>query len=161
MRKKPTWLIVSAVAIALVLFALVQRQGQPTKSSLATVSPQASTQAAKSGSLSSTATHIPAHYESAPPSSKLAAILASERFSGKAREAYQPVRETPQLIAQMPCYCHCDRSLGHKSLHSCFEDDHAANCATCIDEALMAYQLQKRGMSPTQIREQIIAQFGD
>ena len=163
MRKKPTWLTVSAVAVALVLFALVQRQGQPTKSSLATgsPSPQASTQAEKSGALSSTATHIPAHYESAPPSSKLAAILAPEQFSGKAREAYRAVRETPQLIAQMPCYCHCDRSLGHKSLHSCFEDDHAATCATCIDEALMAYQLQKRGMSATQIRDQIIAQFGD
>jgi hypothetical protein len=163
MRKKPIWLIVSAVAIALVLFALVQRQGQPTKSSLATTSPspKASTEAAKSGPLSSTGMHIPAHYESAPPASKLAAIVAPEQFSGKAREAYQAVRATPQLIAQMPCYCHCDRGLGHKSLHSCFEDDHAATCATCIDEALMAYQLQKRGMSPTQIREQIIAQFGD
>ena len=163
MRKKPTWLIVSAVAVALVLFALVQRQGQPTKSSLATTSPspQASTEAAKSGPLSSAVTHIPAHYESAPPSSKLTTILAPERFSGKAREAYQAVKEAPQLIAQMPCFCHCDRSLGHKSLHSCFEDDHAATCATCIDEALMAYQLQKRGMSPKQIREQIIAQFGD
>jgi len=163
MRKKQTWLIVSAVAIALVLFALVQRQGQPTKTSLTTASPspQATAQAAKSEPLSSSATQIPAHYESAPPSSKLNAVLAPEQFSGKAREAYRAVRETPQLIAQMPCYCHCDRSLGHKSLHSCFEDDHAANCATCIDEALMAYQLQKRGMSPTQIREQIIAQFGD
>ena len=161
MRKKPAWLIVSAVAVALVLFALVQRQGQPTKPSIATASPQLSTQPAKSGPLSSTAAHIPAHYESVPPSSKLAAILAPERFSGKAREAYEAARETPQLIAQMPCFCHCDRSLGHKSLHSCFEDDHAANCATCIDEALMAYQLQKRGMSATQIREQIIAQFGD
>ena len=163
MRKKPTWLIVSAVAIALVLFVLVQRQGQPTKSSFATASPspQATTQAEKSGPLSSAATHIPAHYESAPLPSKLAPILAPEQFSGKAREAYQAVRATPQLIAQMPCYCHCDRSLGHKSLHSCFEDDHAATCATCIDEALMAYQLQKRGISPEQIREQIIAQFGD
>jgi len=109
----------------------------------------------------SSATQIPAHYESAPPSSKLNAVLAPEQFSGKAREAYRAVREAPQLIAQMPCYCHCDRGLGHKSLHSCFEDDHAANCATCIDEALMAYQLQKRGMSPTQIRKQIIDQFGD
>ena len=163
MRKKQTWLIVSAVAIALVFFALVQRQGQPTRSSLATASPsaQATAQTAKSEPLSSSVMQIPAHYESAPPSGKLAATLPPEQFSGKAREAYRAVRETPQLIAQMPCYCHCDRSLGHKSLHSCFEDDHAANCATCIDEALMAYQLQKRGMSPTQIREQIIAQFGD
>jgi hypothetical protein len=161
MRKKPIWLIVIAVAIALVLFALVRRQGQPTKTSPSTASPQVSTQPAKSGPLSSTATHIPAHYESAPPSSKLATTLAPERFSGKAREAYQAVTETAQLIAQMPCYCHCDHSLGHKSLHSCFEDDHAATCATCIDEALTAYQLQKRGMSASQIREQIIAQFGD
>jgi len=30
-----------------------------------------------------------------------------------------------------------------QSLHSCFEDDHAAHCVTCTDEALMAYRLQK------------------
>jgi hypothetical protein len=40
-------------------------------------------------------------------------------------------------------------------------DDHAAHCAICIDEALLALQLQKQEkLSPEQIRERIIAQYG-
>ena len=58
-------------------------------------------------------------------------------------------REAPQLIAQLPCYCYCDRGFGHKSLHSCFVDDHAAQCAVCVDEALLAYNLQKRACRPS------------
>ena len=103
---------------------------------------------------------IPAHYEAEPPRSTLAATLDPEKFSGKTREAYRIAREAPQLIAQLPCYCYCDRGFGHKSLHSCYVDDHAAHCAVCVDEVLIAYDLQKRGLSPQQIRDQIIAQFG-
>jgi hypothetical protein len=51
--------------------------------------------------------------------------------------------------------------MGHKSLHSCFEDDHAAHCDVCTNEALMAYRLQKQGLTPKQIREQIITQFSE
>jgi hypothetical protein len=70
------------------------------------------------------------------------------------------MKQIPVTIAQMPCYCHCDRGFGHKSLHSCFEDDHATHCATCVDEALVAYRLQKeQKLSPAQIRERIIAEF--
>jgi hypothetical protein len=51
-------------------------------------------------------------------------------------------------------------SIGHKSLHSCFEDDHAAHCAVCVNEALQAYRLQKeQGLSPAQIRQRIVAQY--
>ena len=104
---------------------------------------------------------IPAHYETPPSLSQLRPVLPPQGFSGKAREAYEAVRRAPQLIAQMPCYCHCDRSIGHKSLHSCFEDNHAANCATCIDEALDAYAMSKQGLSPEQIRERIVAEYAD
>lgn len=76
------------------------------------------------------------------------------------RNAYQAAREIPQTLAQIPCYCHCDQSLGHKSLHSCFEDDHASSCAVCVNEALMAYRLQKKqGLSAKEIRERIVAEF--
>lgn len=105
---------------------------------------------------------VPAHYEQAPSLRSLGPTLAAEKFSGKTREAYQVAKDIPQTLAQLPCYCHCDRGMGHKSLHSCFEDDHAAHCATCTDEALMAYRLQKeQHLSAKQIREQIIAQFSD
>jgi hypothetical protein len=40
-------------------------------------------------------------------------------------------------------------------------DDHAAHCAVCVEEALLAYKLQKEErLTPAQIRERIIAQYG-
>jgi hypothetical protein len=82
--------------------------------------------------------------------------LSPERFIGPTRDAYRVALEIPETLAQLPCYCHCDMSMGHKSLHSCYEDMHASQCAVCVSEALMAYDLQKNGLTPAQIRERII-----
>ena len=88
-------------------------------------------------------------------------VLSAAQFTGKTRMAYIAVKEMPETIAQLPCYCHCDEGFGHKSLQTCFVDDHAAHCAVCVEEALLAYKLQKEErLSPTQIRERIIAQYG-
>lgn len=90
----------------------------------------------------------------------LPSTLAPESFTGMARQAYAAVREIPATIAQLPCYCHCDRGFGHKSLHSCFVDDHASMCAVCVEEALMAYRLEKQDkLAPEQIRERIIEKY--
>ena len=107
------------------------------------------------------AAQVPAHYDEAPNAADLRPTLQPGQYSGKTREAYEAAKQIPALLAQMPCYCHCDRGMGHKSLHSCFEDDHAAHCATCVDEALMTYELKKQGLSPQQIRDKIIAEFAD
>ena len=86
--------------------------------------------------------------------------LSPEQFIGPTRDAYRIVREIPETIAQLPCYCYCDTSFGHKSLYTCFQDNHASQCAVCVNEALIAYDLQKNaGMTPAQIRERIIAQY--
>lgn len=107
------------------------------------------------------AERVPAHYEAPPSASSLGATLSPDKFIGKTKEAYQIAREIPQTLAQLPCYCHCDEGFGHKSLHSCFEDDHAASCAVCTEEALLAYQLQKElKLTPAQIRQRIIAGYG-
>lgn len=101
---------------------------------------------------------VPAHYDNPP--SALLPTLAPDKFPGKAREAYQAAKDIPQLLAQLPCYCYCDRGMGHKSLHSCFEDDHAAHCDVCVNEALLAYRLHKdQQLSPKEIRERIIATY--
>lgn len=100
---------------------------------------------------------VPAHYENPPGT--LPPTLAPEKFAGKTRQAYQAAKDIPQTLAQLPCYCHCDRGMGHKSLHSCFEDEHAAHCDVCVNESIMASQMQKKGMTPAQIREQIIARY--
>jgi len=88
-------------------------------------------------------------------------VLSAAQFTGKTRMAYIAVKEMPETIAQLPCYCHCDEGFGHKSLQTCFTDDHAAHCAVCVEEALLAYKLQKEErLNPAQIRERIIAQYG-
>ena len=105
---------------------------------------------------------LPAFLKEAPSASSLGPTLAPEKFTGLTRDAYRAVREIPVTIAQMPCYCHCDRGFGHKSLYSCFEDDHAAHCAVCVNEALLAHKLEKEEkLSPAQIRDRIVAQFGN
>ena len=103
---------------------------------------------------------IPAHYDVAPPLDKLRGTLAPESFTGNVQLAYRAAKEIPQTLAQLPCYCHCDKSKGHKSLHSCFEDEHGVNCGICIGEAVMAYNLQRQGLKPTQIRERIMQAYG-
>lgn len=104
---------------------------------------------------------VPAHYTQAPSRASLGPTLDPERFTGLVRDAYRAAREIPQTIAQMPCYCHCDRGMGHKSLYSCFEDDHASHCAVCVNEALLALKLEKKDkLTPAQIRDRIVQQYG-
>lgn len=96
----------------------------------------------------------PASLKSLPPT------LDPRMFGGTQRAGYQAAKEIPKTLAQLPCYCHCDRGFGHKSLHSCFVDDHAAHCATCIDEALLALRLEKQEkLPPEKIRQRIIAEY--
>ena len=102
---------------------------------------------------------VPA-FEVAPTRASLAPTLDPERFTGMTRDAYRAVRQIPVTIAQLPCYCHCDEGFGHKSLYSCFEDDHAAHCDVCVREALLALTLQReQRLSPAEIRERIIEQY--
>jgi hypothetical protein len=164
MNRKMMWLIAGLLigSIALLSFIMKRQPAELESKHLANNANVAdeSSRAGREMETSAAISHVPAHYESPRALKNLPAVLPASQFSGKAREAYQAVKEIPETIAQLPCYCHCDRSLGHKSLHSCFEDDHAAHCAVCVNEALTAYRLEKeRGLSAGQIRERIIAEY--
>ena len=106
---------------------------------------------------------VPA-YHPAPPAkgAKLPPILPADALWGPEFQypyqahAYALAAKIPNVIYQQPCYCHCDRSAGHKSLRSCFEDTHGAECGTCLRELYYAYQQTKAGKTPKQIREGII-----
>jgi hypothetical protein len=103
---------------------------------------------------------VPAFQTDATSLKNLAPTLSPEKFFGQQKAAYTAVKQIPRTIAQLPCYCHCDKGFGHKSLYTCFEDDHAAHCAVCVDEALLAYRLEKdEKLKPEQIRERIIALY--
>lgn len=57
---------------------------------------------------------------------ELPETLPPERFSGAVREGYGIARAIPDVLAELHCYCGCDRSVGHRHLLDCFADDHAA-----------------------------------
>jgi hypothetical protein len=102
---------------------------------------------------------VPAYYTEAPTLASLNPTLSPDQFSGKVKKAYQVAKEIPQTLAQLPCFCYCD-TIGHKSLHSCYEDDHATGCTVCVDSALSASELKQQGISDGEIRDRLIAKYG-
>ncbi len=70
--------------------------------------------------------------------------------------AYRSAKEIPEVLAQQPCYCHCDRRRSHRSLLDCFGTQHASDCDICVKEALFALQEHHKGRSAEQIRTEII-----
>jgi len=100
-------------------------------------------------------------YQSELSAKDLPPTLAPEMFKGTIRAAYAAVMEIPETIAQLPCYCRCDKEFGHKSLHSCFVDDHATQCGVCTNSAIKAHKLKKeKKMTAAQIRQELAAEYG-
>jgi hypothetical protein len=80
-------------------------------------------------------------------------------FRGPVREAYQIAAQDPALLAQLHCYCGCDRTDGHQNLLDCFRDKHGATCAICIAEAREARVLADQGVSIDEIRDIFRARY--
>ena len=100
---------------------------------------------------------VPAHY-TATPRHGYPPLLAGDQLTGPFFNrpykvlAYQMAAKVEDVLFQQPCYCRCDRALGHRSLHSCFEGTHGAVCATCMRQAVYAYQQTQLGKNPAEIR---------
>jgi hypothetical protein len=71
---------------------------------------------------------------------------------GRELSVSEQVARVSSVVYQLPCNCRCDRSLGHTSLRSCFENVHGTECSTCAKEGFYAYQQTKLGRTPAQIR---------
>lgn len=101
-------------------------------------------------------------YNSAPPSRALPPVMSGQQLTGPSFShtyqitAYKMAAKVPGVLHQQPCFCRCDREMGHNSLHSCFEGLHGAACGTCMKEAMYSYQETKIGRTPKQIREGIL-----
>lgn len=119
--------------------------------------------ATSAGWSQSASTEVPAFHEAAPPKAeKLPAMLTPDKLSPENRQplqmhAYEIAGKIPEVLYQQPCYCFCSKSVGHKSLRSCFESEHGAHCSTCMQEAYYAYKMTKAGWSAKQIRQGIVS----
>jgi hypothetical protein len=72
---------------------------------------------------------------------ELAASIADPGLvSSEIRDVYEKMKLVPDRLDQMYCYCHCHENMGHRSLLSCFQGDHAAECGVCLREGYQAYE---------------------
>jgi hypothetical protein len=106
---------------------------------------------------------VPAHYKDLNDVKELPKTLPPEKFKDlETKAAYKIAQENPTLLLQLPCYCYCDDGINHKSLLSCYIDEHAAHCDICMKEAIDADRLQKEEkLSAAQIRERLIRGNGN
>jgi Protein of unknown function with PCYCGC motif len=99
---------------------------------------------------------IPAYHAQAPQG-ELPETVNPERFSNLVvQNAYAVAAKIKKTLYQEPCYCHCDRSKGHKSLLDCFSSEHGSGCGTCIYEDFYSYEQMHKGKTAAQIRQGII-----
>lgn len=92
-------------------------------------------------------------------SRQAADTLDPRLFAGPVRDAYAIARARPGLLAQLHCYCGCDKSDGHQNLLDCFRDRHGSKCEICVGEAQEAKRLFERGATVDQIRDALRTLF--
>ncbi|MFD2923359.1 PCYCGC motif-containing (lipo)protein [Halobacillus naozhouensis] len=83
---------------------------------------------------------------------------------------YTSASQHKELLEQIPCYCGCGESVGHKNNYDCFIhdnkengaivwDDHGTKCGVCLEIAAQAMIDYQNGKSVQEIRENIDAQY--
>ena len=70
---------------------------------------------------------VPAYHATAAAARPLPATLSPDLFAAfpVVARAYRVAKRIPAVLAQQPCYCHCDR-MGHVGLLDCYRSDHGA-----------------------------------
>ena len=84
-------------------------------------------------------------------------LMAPNRFRGSVASVYRWAAEIPGVFDQLYCYCKCKENprFKHKTLLTCYVDQHASKCNICLKEGQIAWELTKKGMDPQQIRGEI------
>jgi Protein of unknown function with PCYCGC motif len=99
---------------------------------------------------------VPA-YHAARPHDPLPDTLDPKQFpDAETQNIYALAAKEKAVLYQQPCYCRCDKEVGHKSLLDCYVDTHAAHCILCKKEAVFAYTETQAGKTAAQIRKEIM-----
>lgn len=90
----------------------------------------------------------------------------------EAAVAYQYATDQPDILAQIPCHCGCEKALAHKDNLACYVadfnadgsvaqyDNHAAYCAVCLDITRQVIKLVSEGQATPAIHAVIDTQYG-
>ena len=95
---------------------------------------------------------VPAFHNQAPQGQLPDTVSPTEFSDVVVQNAYILAGRVKKILYQQPCYCHCDRSQGHKSLLDCFASKHGAACGVCMREAIYSYEQSHHGKTAAQIR---------
>jgi Protein of unknown function with PCYCGC motif len=95
----------------------------------------------------------------APKGSQPRVTLDPNQFVGPVKEAYKFAEKNPGLLAELHCYCGCDKAEGHQNLLDCYRSTHGASCEICTGEALLAKRMSEQGSPVDQIRDAIRRNF--
>ena len=85
--------------------------------------------------------------------------LDPNQFVGPVKEAYKFAEQHPEILAELHCYCGCDKAEGHQNLLDCYRGMHGASCEICTGEALLAKRMSDQGSPVDQIRNAIRRNF--
>lgn len=83
---------------------------------------------------------------------------------------YKAAAMNKELLENIPCYCGCGESVGHKSNYDCFVykykkdnsivwDDHGTNCNVCLEIAAKSISKFKEGKSSNEVRKMIDEEY--
>lgn len=84
-------------------------------------------------------------------------VESSSRYASYPRiaEVYDMAAEIPHVLDGLYCHCDCSKHSNHRSLLTCFEDDHGAACDVCLTEAALAHRMTNEGRSLREIRKAV------
>jgi hypothetical protein len=99
---------------------------------------------------------IPAYHAEVPKVPLPATLDPTQFTDAETRNVYTLAAEEKDFLYQQPCYCRCDKEVGHKSLLDCFTDYHGAHCILCKKEAVFTYTESQQGKTAAQIRKEIM-----
>ena len=80
-------------------------------------------------------------------------IRFAKGFEPDVKASYEAARKYPDMLDRLHCFCECKESARehHKTLLTCFTNEHAAGCGICQHEALLAARLKDQGASDADV----------
>jgi hypothetical protein len=162
-RVNPMRLLIKPLVVAgfcVVTLASLGAGVARAQSSTAPSAPAASSRPAQApptnSAASTTDSKIPAYHDAAP-TDPLPDTLDPKQFADPVTQnIYALAAKEKSVLYQQPCFCRCDKEVGHKSLLDCYVDDHASHCVLCKKEAAFAYSEKQAGKTAEAIRKEIM-----
>lgn len=103
-----------------------------------------------------------AHHPTPRAGLTAADVAPAARYEAYPRvaEVYEMAGRIPEVLDGLYCHCDCSKHSDHRSLLTCFQDDHGAACDVCLTEAALAYRMTTEGRSLKDIRLAVDGLYG-